>query len=288
MERWSFRCQMLGMSIEFLLAAKSLLIIVMLVLFAGLERLWPAVDSPLLLRFRRTSWAAWQRIGRNAGLFAVNALLSPVIIIPITAIAEQWSIGWRGDGWNPTWLIAIDILLLDLWIYWWHRANHEIPLLWRFHKVHHLDEHLDTSSAFRFHFGEVLLSALVRAVVIIILDIPLATVIIFEALIMASAIFHHSDAKLAGNLERILSWIIITPGIHWVHHHAIQRDTDSNYGTIFSFWDRLFSTRSQTERFASMPIGVETLKDRAFWRLLIAPFTLRQDRTKPAPRSARQ
>jgi len=276
------------MAIETLLAGKAAVIAVALALCFVCERLSPAVDSALLLRWRRATVAAWRRLGRNLGLFSVNLLLSPLVVVPITAWANIHDLGLRPAWWGGWPGLIADVVLLDLWIYWWHRANHEVPLLWRFHQVHHLDQHLDTSSAFRFHFGEVLMSSLVRAAVIIILDIPLAPVILFEALVMASAIFHHSDARIPPGAERLLSYLVITPAIHWVHHHAIKRDTDSNYGTIFSFWDRLFASRSGTQRFDSMPIGVETLPDRTFWHLLVAPFDRQRGRTKPAPRSARQ
>ena len=76
----------------------------------------------------------------------------------------------------------LDLLLLDCWIYWWHRINHRLPLLWRFHEVHHLDEMLDTTSALRFHFGEVVLSSFVRAGLIFMLAMPLASVVVFEVL----------------------------------------------------------------------------------------------------------
>lgn len=141
----------------------------------------------------------------------------------------------------------------------------------------------------RFHFGEVALSACVRAVVIIVFDIPLASVVLFEALVLISAIFHHSDARLPPKLEAALSKVIITPSIHWVHHHALRRDTDSNYGTIFSFWDPLFRSRSATRRWPAMPIGVEGRHDHPLLRLLIEPF-VRQKRapTKPPERTSIQ
>jgi sterol desaturase/sphingolipid hydroxylase (fatty acid hydroxylase superfamily) len=262
----------MDLTLEQALAFKTALVLAVFIVFATAERWRPAVDSPLLVRLGRSTAAAWRRLTRNIGLFGFNALLSPLIVLPITYWAEGFSLGLRPaflDGW---WGLAVDILILDLWIYWWHRANHELPVLWRFHQVHHLDELLDTTSAVRFHFGEVVLSALVRAVVVIVLDIGLTAVIIFEALVLASAIFHHSDARIPAWLERPLSRVIITPSIHWVHHHAIRADTDSNYGTIFSFWDRLFQSKSATERYAEMKIGVERMRDRSFLRLLAAPF----------------
>ena len=131
---------------------------------------------------------------------------------------------------------------------------------------------LDSTTALRFHFGEVLLSALARAAVIVILDIPLASVVAFEALVAIGTIFHHSDARLPGRLEAALARVVITPSIHWVHHHKARADTDSNYGTIFSFWDPVFRSRSLTRRWREMPIGVEGRADRSLVRLLTAPF----------------
>jgi sterol desaturase/sphingolipid hydroxylase (fatty acid hydroxylase superfamily) len=260
------------MTITTLLWIKGGLVLTALVAFAIYERLRPATDAALLVRFGHATRAAWRRLGRNLSLFGLNALLSPLLIVPITAWAGQHSLGLRPDWWAGGPGLALDLVLLDLWIYWWHRANHELPLLWRFHQVHHLDETLDTSSALRFHFGEVLLSALVRAVVIILLDMPLGSVLLFEGLVLAGALFHHSDARLPRHLERALATVIITPSLHWVHHHALRADTDSNYGTVLSFWDRLFGSRSATARWPAMPIGVEGARDRRLIALLAAPF----------------
>ena len=160
-----------------------------------------------------------------------------------------------------------------MWTYWWHRLNHIIPFLWRFHLIHHLDEHLDATSAVRFHFGEVLLATLTRGVVIIVFAIPFADILIFETLLLASAIFHHSNLKLPKTLEKFLSYVIVTPSLHWIHHHKIRKDTDSNYGLFLSMWDRIFASKSKTKRTPDLPLGVEGLKDSNILRLLIRPFT---------------
>ena len=135
-----------------------------------------------------------------------------------------------------------------------------------------MDQWLDVTSAVRFHFGEVILSALIRAVVIICLGISWQSVIVFEVLVLICSGFHHSNVRLPVKLEQWLSRVLITPSIHWVHHHEIQRDTDSNYGTIFSFWDRLFVSRSNNQRTAEMPIGLENYSDKTFAQLLLQPF----------------
>jgi len=100
-----------------------------------------------------------------------------------------------------------------------------------------------------------------------------STVVVFETLVLIFTLFHHSNIALPSRFEGALSKAIITPAIHWVHHHAIRKDTDSNYGTIFSFWDPLFRTKSETQRFQNMKIGVENLKDTNFVRLMLAPFS---------------
>ena len=266
---------------------KSALVALAALTFALWERLRPAVVSPLLVGLRRSSAAAWRRLGRNLGLFGLNLLLSPLLVLPLTAWADGFALGLRPAFLAGPLGLAADILLLDLWIYWWHRANHELPFLWRFHAVHHYDELLDTSSAVRFHFGEVALSALARAGVIVLLDLPLASVVLFEGLVLTAAIFHHSDARLPPAIERALSRVIVTPSIHWVHHHARRVDTDSNYGTVFSFWDPLFRSRSRTSRTPGMPIGVEGARDRHLLGLLVAPLG-RQAGTNGVTRSTRR
>jgi sterol desaturase/sphingolipid hydroxylase (fatty acid hydroxylase superfamily) len=276
------------MEVAALLTFKTALVLAAFVTFAAWERVRPAASSPLLLRLGHAGAAAWRRLGRNLGLFGLNALLlSPLLVLPVTAWADGFEVGLRPGFWTGPAGLALDVLLLDFWIYWWHRANHELPWLWRFHGVHHLDETLDTTTALRFHFGEVALSTGARAVVIVLLDIPLASVVVFEALVLACAIFHHSDARLPAGLERALSRMVVTPSIHWVHHHALRADTDSNYGTIFSFWDPLFGSRSRRRRTPGMKIGVERQRDQPFLPLLAAPFRS-QAGTNAAPPSARR
>lgn len=233
-----------------------------------LERLFPAA-RPLARARLETMSARLMRLAKNVSFAGINAALSPLIVIPLSAFAAQWVTPWR-----PAWVsgLLIDLIALDIWIYWWHRANHELPLLWRFHEVHHLDQFLDLTTAVRFHFGEVLLSSVVRAAVILALAVPLAHVVVFETLVTLCAVFHHSNVALPPRLERALSFIIVTPSIHWVHHHAVRADTDSNYANILSLWDRVFGSRSRTMRSKDMPIGVEQRTDEGFSRLVIRPF----------------
>lgn len=233
------------------------------------ERLRPADASAAALH--NATESGLKRMGRNAGLWAINLVLAPLIVVPITALAADHAL-WRPWWWSGLPGLALDILFLDFLIYWWHRANHELPFLWRFHSVHHFDATLDTTSAVRFHFGEVVLSALARAGVIVLIGFPLTSVFTFEALVLIAALFHHSNLRLPKGVEAALSRVLITPSIHWVHHHAIKTDTDSNYGTIFSFWDPMFTTRSKTHREIGMPIGVQGGREQSLKALLLHPF----------------
>ena len=254
---------------RFLIESKAVLVGLWFAAFFVAERLWPAARGTVVEGGREQSWPhGWQRNARNLLLFGLNMGVSLLIVVPVSAFAAGIDLGWRPEWWG----LALDLLILDFWIYWWHRANHEVPLLWRFHQVHHLDRFLDTTSAVRFHFGEVIASALVRALVIVALQIPLSSVLFFETLILAAAIFQHSNLRLSPKVEFALSRLFITPGIHWVHHHRVRADTDSNYGTIFSFWDRLFRSRSGTVRTRDMEIGVQGREEEGMTGLLLAPF----------------
>jgi sterol desaturase/sphingolipid hydroxylase (fatty acid hydroxylase superfamily) len=253
-----------------LLVSKTGAVIVVFAALFILERLFPAA-RPLGSMIQR-AMGQLIRLGKNFGFAGINAVLSPLIVIPLSATAAQWSPDWRPDWLGGVSGLVLDLLLLDLWIYWWHRANHRLPVLWRFHEVHHLDEFLDVTTAIRFHSGEIMLSALVRFAVIFALAIPLSSVVVFETIILVATIFHHSNVRLPKRFEYLLSLLIVTPSIHWVHHHALRKDTDSNYATVLSVWDKLFGSRSATQRTSDLIIGVEMEHDRPFLPLLLRPF----------------
>jgi sterol desaturase/sphingolipid hydroxylase (fatty acid hydroxylase superfamily) len=241
--------------------------------FAGLflaERFWPAAPLP-----SPVARAPLARLARNLALAAINFLLSPFVILPLTALAAGHALAWRPAWWQGWQGLTLDLLLLDFLIYWWHRANHQWHFLWRFHLVHHLDRTLDSTSALRFHFGEVLISAAARVGAILLLGFPFLSIVAFETLLLIATIFHHSNLRLPRGLEATLSRLVITPSIHWVHHHRRRIDTDSNYGTVFSFWDRLFCSRSRAQRSPEMEIGVEGAEELALPGLLLRPASRR-------------
>jgi len=256
--------------LAFALLGKSVLVIAWLIAVILIENRWSVAIVPLRLAGYGFTWFA--RWGRNLGFFALNAGLAPLLVLPVTFYAAAHPLWVRPGFLAFPCALPLDLLLLDLWIYWWHRANHEWPILWRFHEVHHRDAFLDATSAVRFHFGEVMLSAVVRAVVIFLLAIPLGSVIVFETVILVATIFHHSNWKLPDRIEARLARWIITPSQHWVHHHKVKRDTDSTYGTVLSLWDHLFGTGPIINRQRNMPIGVEGEEEAGLLRLIALPF----------------
>ena len=138
--------------------------------------------------------------------------------------------------------IIISVIVLDMLDYWWHRWNHRIPFLWLFHKVHHLDTHVDVTTSLRFHPGELFLSAVMKALWILVWGPSLWAFVIFEITTSAYAQFHHSNIDLTDKWEKMIRWIHMTPRVHASHHTVKDRTRDANFSTIFSIWDRLFGT----------------------------------------------
>ena len=213
------------------------------------------------------------RIGRNLGLWGANIILSPLIITPLTAYCLSFAFWDRPDWMLSGYYMLIDVLILDCWIYFWHRWNHEVPFLWRFHAVHHYDQTMDVFTAFRFHPGEVFFSALARLPLILLLSIPLETVILFETLLFCNALYHHGNIRLPNWMAQTLARMFVSPNWHWVHHHAVQKDTDSHYGGLLIIWDFLFKTTHRQIFTKDMPIGVQSRRDHPLWYLLLVrPF----------------
>jgi sterol desaturase/sphingolipid hydroxylase (fatty acid hydroxylase superfamily) len=149
------------------------------------------------------------------------------------------------------------VLVFDLWQYVWHRLNHRVPLLWRFHAVHHSDRDLDATSALRFHTGEIVLSASARLAILPLLGLTVGEVLVYETAMLPIILFHHSNVRVPERLDRMFRWLIVTPWMHWVHHSNYQPETDSNYASIFSFWDRLFGSFRFRDDPGSLTLGLD-------------------------------
>ncbi len=204
----------------------------------------------------------------NLSLVAINTVMAR-IVMPVSAVAV--AIAAESHRWGllslidwPRWLETIlAVIILDLAIYLQHVVFHAVPLFWRLHKVHHADLDLDVTSGVRFHTLEILLSAVIKLAAIAALGPPAIAVIIFEVLLNATSMFNHSNVSMPLWFDRILRLLVVTPDMHRVHHSIIRRETDSNYGFNFPWWDRLLGTyRPQPEAgHEGMTIGLPTLRD---------------------------
>jgi sterol desaturase/sphingolipid hydroxylase (fatty acid hydroxylase superfamily) len=242
-----------------------------LLLFA-VERLFPATPWPA---------GGLPRLGRNLSFGVIAAIASPIFQYGIQLVSGSISpLFHLTDSLGLFVGIVLQLLLLDIWAYALHRAYHRIPLMWRLHGVHHLDEHLDVTSAIRFHIGEIALSSALRLIPLLTLGISIETNLLYGSILTICAMFHHSNINLPARFERFLSKIIVTPSIHWVHHHAVQRDTDSNYASILSVWDQLFGSASSTKRYRDMKIGVEGSDDMSLADLIVYPVKPISKRTR--------
>lgn len=179
------------------------------------------------------------------------SLLSFAIVFYAVFPAQEITLGWTSNtNFGLLHLLELPLiiegiiafLLMDLAFYYWHLLNHTIPLLWRFHNVHHIDPDLDVSTAFRFHFGEIGLSTLFRIIQISIIGVSPFVFLIYELCFTANTILQHSNIKLPIKFERVLNKIFVTPRMHGIHHSQTMNETNSNYSTVFSWWDKIHKT----------------------------------------------
>lgn len=181
----------------------------------------------------------------------------------------------------PAWLKPIvAFLLMDLAFYYWHLLNHRVPLLWRFHNVHHVDPDLDVSTAFRFHFGEVALSALFRVVQVVAIGMSVWTFAVYEIVFQANTLFHHSNMRLPIGLERVLNRVLVTPRMHGIHHSQVRNETNSNYSVVLPWWDWLHRTLRLNIPQSQVRIGIAGYarpEDNRLWHVLTMPFRRQRD-----------
>ena len=164
--------------------------------------------------------------------------------------------------------VALIVFLFDGWMYIWHRLNHEIPFLWRFHRMHHSDPAMDVTTALRFHIGELIISSFLRFGIIILLGMRPLEIIFYETVMLPIIFFQHSNFLIPYRWDKIIRTVFITPWMHWVHHSDIVEESNTNYGTIFSWWDRLAKTFRIRKDPQKIVYGVESLKETR-WQTIV-------------------
>ncbi|MCI0349182.1 MAG: sterol desaturase family protein [Acidobacteriales bacterium] len=208
----------------------------------------------------------------------VTRIAAPVGAVGFALIAEAHGWGLLHFTALPGWLETIlAVLALDLAIYLQHWVFHHVPILWRLHRMHHADLDVDVTTGARFHPVEILLSLGIKFIMISLFGASALSVLIFEILLNATSMFNHSNILVAGGWERWLRWVIVTPDMHRVHHSIVRRETDSNFGFNFPWWDRLFRTyrREPEAGHQNMVLGIDQFREESelrLHRMLTQPF----------------
>ena len=249
---------------------------VFLGLFAALALLEIAVPRRLPRPVKRRRWFT------NWAIVIIDSVVVRLLFKTAAVGGAVWA-AERGYGLfnrieTPYWLaFAVSFVVLDFAVWLSHVASHKVPIFWRIHRMHHSDIDFDVTTAIRFHPIEIVLSMLWKYAVVLALGAPAASVLIFEIVLNGGAMFNHANLRLPLWLDSALRSVIVTPDMHRVHHSSDGRETNSNYGFNFSFWDRFFGTYVAQPALGhdAMQIGLKDWQDdrptRLDWTLMV-PF----------------
>ena len=233
----------------------------LLVLLLGWETARPFFDH-----FRGRPAARGAHALRNLAFGALTLVLIPVGFVAAwtwaAARSESAHLGLLYQLPVPDWAhVVAAVVALDCWTYWWHRWNHAVPFLWRFHRAHHSDPWMDVTTATRFHVGEIAMSNVLRIPVIFLLGVRVWELALYEVIALAVVMFHHANVGLPGRLDRLLRLLIVTPAMHKVHHSRVRAETDSNYTALLSVWDRAFGTFRTRADLREIRFGLDGFDD---------------------------
>lgn len=197
----------------------------------------------------------------NLTLAAFNAAVTGLVcggcLCGVSQQAAQYGFGlFLVARLPPAITILVCVVALDGVAWAWHRANHRMPALWRFHAVHHSDTVYDVSTAVRFHLGEIVVALIVRGIAVLLLGAPVAAILAFEIIYSLFNFMAHGSIALPGGLDRFLSRLVVTPAYHRVHHSRNAHQQHTNFGTIFAVWDRIFKTSQPWTPPTSYSVGL--------------------------------
>jgi sterol desaturase/sphingolipid hydroxylase (fatty acid hydroxylase superfamily) len=249
-----------------------------LILAGGITFFWLIETVVPFLKF---GYNKWKHAGINI-FFTVTTMIVNFCLALILLNAALWTtdhhfgiLNWL-PTFNPWPTMIVGLLLLDLiGAYLIHLIEHKVRFLWRFHLIHHTDTYIDTTSANRHHPGESVLRFIFTTLGILIVGSPMWMVFLYQTLSVVATQFNHANIVLPKKEDNLLSYFIVSPDMHKVHHHYVLPYTDSNYGNIFSVWDRLFGTFKTLDR-DKLIYGVDTHmkpeENSRLWNLLSIPF----------------
>ena len=253
------------------------------ILAGGIAFFWLVEGGIPLFRF---GYNKWKHAGLNL-FFTLTTIIINFAFATLIVRASDWSIQhewgllpWLGlSGWAQ---LIVGLLLLDLvGAYFIHWIEHKIKVLWKFHMVHHADTHVDTTTGNRHHPGESVVRAVFAIIAVLVLGTPMWMVMVYQSLSVVLTQFNHANINIPKWFDQSFGYIIVSPNMHRIHHHITRPQTDSNYGNIFSFWDRLFGTYNYTPM-NEIVYGLDVLdnsKDESLAYQLKAPFdkTIKSD-----------
>lgn len=244
-------------------------------IFAALETRAPRRQ---LIQTRAKRWTT------NLLISVINSLTLRFLSIALPFLAVGAAMDAESQNWGlfnvlnwPFWAtFPLTILLFDFAIWLQHLLTHKLPVLWRFHRVHHADRDFDVTTALRFHPIEIAASMLVKITLAYALGPPAIAIFAFEIILNGTALFNHANLRMPTRLDQTLRLILVTPDMHRVHHSSIRSEHDSNYGFALSIWDRIFRTykAQPSQGHDSMQIGLHWQDDnpaKLGWSLML-PF----------------
>lgn len=249
-----------------------------LILVGGITFFWILEGIVPLFRVK---YGKWRHAVPNI-FFTITTIIVNFPLAFLLLKTSDWTIAndfgiinWLPE--MPLWLyVVLGVMLLDLiGAYTAHLVEHKVKPLWMVHLVHHTDHNVDTTTANRHHPFESLIRYFFTLIGVFVVGAPIGIIMLYQSLSVVLSQFNHANIRLPKKLDLALSWIIVSPDMHKVHHHFVLPYTDSNYGNIFSIWDRLFGTYMQLDP-EMITYGVDTFPDEKengnVWGLLKQPF----------------
>lgn len=221
-----------------------------------------------------------RRLSRNLAVAALSAIVVRCaelpIVLPLATLVEERRWGLLGLLGLPAAAgVPLALVLFDYTLYVWHVLTHRVPVLWRFHVVHHVDLDLDASTALRFHFGEIFVSIAWRAAQVVAIGASPLALTTWQTALLLSTMFHHANVALPLPIERRLVRLLVTPRMHGIHHSTVRDETDSNWSSGLTLWDRLHGTLRLNVPQGAISIGVPAYREPsevALPRILTLPF----------------
>ena len=254
---------------------QTVVAVVGLIILLLIEQSHPFFDF-----FKASGNERWKHLFRNLLLGFVNVFVTTVLFVGVWLWVSTWANdnGFGILNWLalPSWLhLAGAVLLMDAWTYYWHVMNHKIPFFWKFHRVHHSDPNMDVTTASRFHVGEIIFSSILRTGIIVLIGLEIWELLVYETMLVIVVQFHHANIGLPEKADKFLRAFIVTPAMHKVHHSRKQEETDSNYSSLFSFWDRIGRTFNINDDLHSISLGLndfDSEEDQSVKGLFGMPF----------------